>query len=243
MDVLYLCGEGSVWNNTELKYSLRSLEKNYNADKVHVIGVLPYFLNQSTVNYIPAKNVSRNAAINIMEKIKLACQLPELSDDFIFMNDDYFLLKPLSNEIPFYYKQESLLTSIKINQGNEYGFHLKATVQALNQNNFAIKNFDAHCPIVYNKTKMLQVINGYNWQGLKHGYVMKSLYCNTLGISGEYMDDLKLSYKRFEPQIKRMIHNKRWFSIGDKAINKSLGNVLHELFPNSSKYEIKLLRK
>lgn len=243
MDVVYLCGNGSVWNNTELKYSLRSLENHYDAEKVFVIGVLPYFLNQSTVNYIEAKDASRNAAINIMDKIKLACQIPELSEKFIFMNDDYFLLKPLADEIPFYYKQESLLTSIKINQHNEYAFHLITTVKALNDKNLPIKNFDTHCPIIYEKSKMLQVINSYDWQGLKHGYVMKSLYCNTLGITGEYMEDLKLSYKRFEPQIKRMIHGKNWFSIGDKAINKSLSNVLHELFPNPSKYEIKLLKK
>lgn len=244
MDVVYLCGEGSIWNNTELKYSLRSLEKYYNADNVYVIGVLPYFLNQATVKYIPCKNHSRNAAYNIMKKAYLVATIPQLSQKFIFMNDDYFLLKPLPENIPYYFKNPSLLDSLYKNGGNDYSFHLKSTIEALNKKSLPLKNFDTHCPIVYDKDLLREVIDSYEWEGLKSGYVLRSLYCNTLGIQGEFKEDLKLSSKRFEPQIKRMIYQKEWFSIADRAVNKALGNVLQEMFPNPSKYEtVKLLRK
>lgn len=244
MDVVYLCGEGSIWNNTELKYSLRSLEKYYTPENVYVIGVLPYFLNTNKVKFIEAKNTSRNAAYNIMKKAYLAASIPELSQKFIFMNDDYFLLKPLPENIPYFYKNASLLDSVYKNGSNDYAFHLKTTIEALNKKNLPLKNFDTHCPIIYDKDLLKEVIDSYNWEGLKSGYVLRSLYCNTLGIQGEYKEDLKLSTKRFEPQLKRMLYQKEWFSIADRAINKSLGNFLQETFPTPSKYEtIKLLRK
>ena len=46
MDILYCIGEGSKWNNNELRYSLRSLEKfGKNVGNIYMVGYNPGFLS------------------------------------------------------------------------------------------------------------------------------------------------------------------------------------------------------
>jgi len=168
--------------------------------------------------------------------MKYACGIAGLSEDFIFMNDDYFLTAPIPEPLPYYYKN-TLKEAIKKNRGNVYEYHLIPTLKALEVKGHPTKNFDTHCPMIVNREKMLEVINSYNWNGLSWGYTLRSLYCNTLEIQGEFKPDLKLAFKRFEPQILRMLKDSFCFSIGDKAINKSLLNVMNQLYPNKSKFE------
>ena len=54
MDILYVVGRGSTWNNNELKYSLRSIAKNgINVDRVFIVGYIPDFINREEVICLP----------------------------------------------------------------------------------------------------------------------------------------------------------------------------------------------
>ena len=44
MDIVYILGNGSKFNNEEIRYSLRSLEKFVNFDRVFIVGECPKFL-------------------------------------------------------------------------------------------------------------------------------------------------------------------------------------------------------
>lgn len=111
------------------------------------------------------------------------------------------------------------------------------TLSALQRKELPTKNFDTHCPMIVNREKMLEVINQYEWN-IPWGLTLRSIYCNTLEIQGEFKQDCKLAYKRFDQQIERMIKDTFCFSIGDRAINKSLLNVMNKLYTNKSKFEL-----
>lgn len=68
MDVLYILGSGSPFNNDELRYSLRSLEKNgVNVSRVIVVGENPGFLSEN-VEYYHVKEFSGNKEYRIGKK-------------------------------------------------------------------------------------------------------------------------------------------------------------------------------
>jgi hypothetical protein len=233
MDVVIPLGTGSTWSDNELRYSLRSLEVYHNVGNVYIIGHKPSWIQK--VIHIPAHDVpgAEHKEYNILRKILTACKMPSLSQDFIFMNDDHFLLGPVPTPC---YQQTLEETVLKRSSHDSYYFALDNTLRALIKADRPTNNFDVHCPIVYNKHDFIRMTETYDMT-LHYGYVIKSLYCNTVGIEGELCIDMKLTQRLRCAQIDKMVEGRGWFSIGDGAVNSELGIFLNYLYPNKSKYE------
>lgn len=237
IDAVYIVGGVPAWKDNELLFSLRSLERHMKfLRRVFVIGRKPSFLNDQVI-HIPHHDIYTNKARNIMSKVYRAATDNRVSKDFILLNDDYFFthdFNPIT--YPYYYKCD-LAHTIKIN-GNEYGKHIKSTFDALQGRGFALKNFDTHKPIKYNKALLKEVVDSYTWDK-PYGYTLKSLYCNTLKIEGQFKEDLKISHTAIISQWYKLIQKSDdMFSIGDPAVNISLKNFLAEYYPDKSKFEI-----
>ena len=104
MDVLYYIGGGSMRNNVELRLSLRALEKHCkDLGKVFIVGNKPAFLKN--VEYIWVEDKFewwRNA----FEKTKAAIKAG-ISDDFLLMNDDFFMTGSFeAAKYPYYHRGE-----------------------------------------------------------------------------------------------------------------------------------------
>lgn len=236
MDVVYPIGRGSVWGDREIKYSLRSVQKHLSGvDNIWVIGHLPDHV--TNVRHIEFEDVCGNKEANICAKILRACDEPEISQDFLFMNDDHFLLSDFTaSEFPYYYKGEIQAFLSKAPRRGAYIQAVVRTFYALRSKGKLTKYFDAHCPIVYNKDKFKQVMGGFDVDG-KIGMVLKSLYCNILDIEGEQQIDCKINKLCMAEEILAYIKNKKFFSIGNKAINEQLEVVLKQLYPEPSRWE------
>lgn len=215
-------------NNVELRFALRTL-KNIEFDRVFVVGDKPNWLQN--VTYIANSSHFGNRARNIMTNIWYACKDERLSSNFIFINDDYFFLKEINN-FPYFYKG-TIQDGMEAAQWGEYYSHLLATKMVLNENNLGTLNFDVHFPIVYNKDKMLSVIDKYNWD-TPYGFTMKSLYCNTLGIEGIFSLDCN-AYT--DEKWETWTVGKSMFSINERSWSSNLENYLLLLFPDKSKFE------
>lgn len=133
MDVVYILGTGSEANDIEIRYSLRSLEKNMlDLGKVFIVGVCPSFLKN--IIHIPILDSYPKKWQNAYLKISTACFDARVSDDFLLMNDDFFILEPFEGALfPFY--------SLKKADGGPDGPH----------------SFHIHCPIRYNKEMFLKM--------------------------------------------------------------------------------------
>lgn len=192
ISVVYALGSKSRWQNNEIRFSLRSVEKHLKGFlDVWVVGERPDFLQN--INHIPAIDHHDVPDRNIMEKIKKACEHPEISDPFLFFNDDHYLLADFqANKFPYYYDMP-IQEKIDRRGYDGYGQRMQNTMKHLQFNGKPTKNFDVHTPILYRKQEFIDIVTQVDWEK-KHGFVIKSLYANSLNIEGTYLKDCKHNY-------------------------------------------------
>lgn len=238
VDLVYILGKGSAWNDNELRFSLRSVEKYVTGYRsIFLVGYKPDWMNDN-VKFIPCQDLYSNKERNIYHKINTAAGTKEITRNFMIFNDDYFFTKPTNIiDYPYYYKCD-LITSAGKNITNPYGKDIKATIDVLVNNRLPLLNFDTHKPIIYNKKLWHEVTAKYNWN-VPHGYLTKSIYCNSLKIEGMFEADSKINHPHITDSLKTILASSKsdMFSIGDRALNKSMISLLNELYPNKSRFE------
>lgn len=255
MDIVYILGTESSWNDNEIRFSLRSLCMHLNGiTSIIIVGAAPKFIdfdiydglsnpNFEAVRDVPIiwvdhlDNLEFTKERRIMEKVKFACQHDLISEDFLFMNDDFFLLQPMHvSEVKNYFKGDLKTIAMKREHKDRYFNAQLNCHNALSGRGFTTHDFDTHVPIIYNKKKFIDVMNQYDWN-VKDGYVVKSLYANSLGLSGEFQPDCKIDQFLNVPAIYDRINGRQWFSIGDSGVSSGMKEVLNELYPKQSVYE------
>lgn len=228
MDVVIPLGAGSIHQNVELRFALRSIEKYVLHDKVVIIGEKPPFLKN--VIHIRANDISGPSAKerNIFRKILEAISDDRVSENFMFANDDHYLLKKWKNENLFWGTIEQKL--------NARTGHQPYKITVANTLKVAPGLWwDIHCPIVYNKHRFLETVGRLRWQ-TPWGFAIKSAYANLNGLDGIQQKDLKISKPLSEAEIWTMLENRTFFSSGN-TINNALLKVLNSLYPQKSNYE------
>ncbi len=237
IDVVYVLGKGSIWYNNELRFSLRSVEKHLSGVRdVYIIGECPSFITNA--KWIPMKD-SYKKERNIMEKLKIACEHPDISEEFLFINDDHFFLKAANADTYPYYFCEPLVEAVKKRrQESTYTKAMWNTLEALQANGFTehLKNFDIHTPIRYNKQAFIESMKLVDWENPGE-YIIKSLYCNSNKIIGCFMPDRKIQKHLDRADIETFLQGAEIFSIADIAINDWMIAYFKELYPNRSKWE------
>lgn len=227
MDIVYVFSlDRSNWRGQELVYSLRSLmQYGKNFDRIFIIGKLPYNLQEDKKRLfcIPEEdNKFYFGNRNIANKLLSVSERKEISDNFIMFNDDYFLTKEIDfKKLPYYYQYD---LSEKIKNRREQDLYYRAmknTYLHLTKLGLPTLHFDIHYPIVYNKKLIKEIINSVNWES-NGGYVIKSLYCNTLKIEGIYKEDVKISIVNDKNSIYELIAKTDLYSTGDLTTNMKL---------------------
>lgn len=232
-DIIIPLGTGSRFDDIELKFALRSVEKHLsNVRDVYVIGNWPDWLRNSTVIKFEEKNLMIFKEKNICNKVSVACSLDNVSNDFLFMNDDHFLLADCDAATFPYYHCGPIVQKV-VDQYNPYRKVIRNTVQLVGDR---ANNFDCHCPILFNQEIFFEVMNKIDWEK-DYGYMMKTLYCHGAGIEGKYIPDVKINAELSVSDIKGIIYSRPWFSVGDAGLRTPMFSVLEELYPHKSKWE------
>jgi hypothetical protein len=234
VDICIPLNNRSTQKNLELRFALRSIEKHLRGvGEIFTIGYCPEWVKN--VTHIPFEEDPRNRFRdrNIMNKMLLACKNERVSDDFLMVHDDHFLLADYeAGKFPYYH------CGPMIPNVGQYAETKKNTILALSVNDDVtevINNYDAHCPILFNKQRFLKIteIDWSKW----YGYCLKTLYCVMNGIQGEFMFDLKIRMPLTCSSIMELLHGRSWFSIGDRCFSDGMKEVLQTLYPIKSRYE------
>lgn len=240
MDVLYILGNGSRWNNNEIKYSLRSLEKHgKNYGRVFITGEKPYFINDQVIyNYQPDKYIPQ---INHLLKVLWTFQNTDISDDILLMYDDVFFIKDIDvQNYPFYFRREE--TPDNFNISNTHTKSLIYTKNVLTTLGKPTKDFSLHCPITYNRQKFYEFYEKFkeynDIYSKEFGLSARNAYANNLEIVGEYLPDVKINRILTKRDIELKIEGRNVFSIGNNIISGGIVEFLDENYPNKSKWEI-----
>lgn len=232
IDLVYILGSGSKWHDNEIRYSLRSAEKNMTFRKVHVIGRRPNWL--VNVFFTKAEDPYSNKLKNAIHKIRIACQNEEVADVFALMNDDFFMLEP-TDKIPFY--THKTLTELYDNHKTKGGYYYNAigeTIALLQDAGLKDLNFEIHAPILINKKEFLAVTDALEWES--NGLLFRSIYGNTMKKNPtELPDDCKI----YSPaKIKGTVSKFPFISICDQvAVHKNFHDFINRKFPSPSKFE------
>ena len=242
----------------ELKYALRSIEKNLDADfRIVIIGDLPDWINPENVYHIShvrddkAKFTNCYDVNNKMNKLLLS---DEISDDFVITYDDvYFLKKTTIEDLKefFVIKKGKDSTASSTWKGL-----LNATFDHLKLKGLPVFNFETHLPRLINKTKMRKVYEMF--RPIRHRLLHFTLYFNTFmednipvlisqedgyervvkaGFYG-VEDDFSINSNKSQDELIKIIGGYLYLNHDDKGLSENLKKVIKKLFNKKSKYEL-----
>lgn len=261
MDIVIPLGKGGhKFGDIELKYALRSIEKYLTGYRdIFIVGEYPVGISSKTEKtpsgltvasglfFIPAKDTPMRKQFSIMNKLLTAIKHPCLSEDFLYFNDDHFLLKPLHvSDIKNWYEgtiKDHISKAVgKYKTACENTFYVIDGVFVFEDrgnggwaaNPIEGKYFDIHTPCIFNKAG-IRDLSHLNWK--ENEYIIKSLYLNINKGEEEEMEDCKINQPKSKKEIEERIKDRLFFSTGHNAIKPPMLKVLEELFPEKSSYE------
>jgi hypothetical protein len=236
MDVVYVLGTGSQWKDNELRYSLRSVEKHLkNYNRIFIVGEIPPWIRN--VVAVKCRVDESQKERNIKEKIEKACTT-DVSEDFIFNNDDHFLMQDMdARTFPNYCGSKSLMKEADGRHPHKpYTSSIWNTANALTWKNFPTVYFDVHTPIIYNKITFPAVMGMYDWK-VPYCYIIKSIYCNSLNKAGQVIADCKIDEPLPVTKLQEILKGRPMFSIGDSGLTVAMKSLIESMYPEKSKYE------
>lgn len=219
----------------ELRYSLRSLA-NVPHGRVFVAGAKPEWLTNAIHIPVSPKGPQESRFQNAERNWMAACSHPDLADDFIAMNDDFFILKPVKS-IRYYHDgplQEYLEYRQSLGDTPEnYLLAMQTAGDILRD--FHVKDplgYTLHVPMVMNKWHRLALHAMFERQ-INAGQIllMRTLYGNLFNCGGRRMIDVKFVNDRFSRRSTFLSSNDQSFKNGE------LGEFIRSKFPNKSPYE------
>lgn len=245
MDILYVLGKGSKWDNNELRYSLRSIEKfGKNVGNIYVIGSDPGFLSNN-VTLVKLEDYYSAKHKNILNKICEAIVYTNIGDEFLLSSDDHFYVKETDfDNYPIYCKGTLPNGVKKKDKAKGYKTSLVSTRRLLEKHGYTYYNFSQHGNTHISKEAVSlaekYIEESYNsLQGVEPTCLLLNVLYKHKPFEFIRRSDLKVkSLIEGVEDLKKLIGDREVFSIYDDAIEKGVSEYLQELFPNKSKYEL-----
>lgn len=235
MDVVWVCRNGP---NEELRYSIRSVVANMPHNDILVVGgkpdwyTGPFFPVETFIN----NRRSTNKYANVKNNLQQLVDSLQVSNEFIFMNDDFYIMQPL-DRLQYYHNGlfDDKLKTFKLYAPNaSYVKMLQRTKSVLD--GLGIKDpldYTLHIPMLYHKNKLAQV--------LPYDGSTRTLYGNVHKIGGRQIEDVKVHPKRQSPHAPEpfdyMNNETPFLSTADTMFHTVKKNLLGKVFTQPSKYE------
>nr|NQU90510.1 hypothetical protein [Bacteroidota bacterium] len=238
-------------NGLELRYTLRSIEKNFQHDnyRIFVVGEIPDWL--TNVEAIPFKRVAEQKGRNFIDQIlKLYMLLTDrdISPQFIWTYDDVYFTKPL--KLADIKKLKAVASMTKYpnhlensGAGPNWRIAYNRSLKAAAENKGTDYNYETHLPRYFTKFRMLKLINRFNI--LAKPYLISTLYYNfyhrneePLCLFDQNPGIRFLLRSMFDVKTLQKHMQRHQFTNNDPASwNVVLKKVLETMFRHPSKYE------
>lgn len=230
MDYVYICRDG---DNEELRYSIRSVVANGKPDKIWVVGGKPDWYSGNFIEVPQDKEKYENSRNNI----KAIANSKDISNCFVLMNDDFFIISPI-NYIETYHGG-TLSDKIGIfelhSKNSFYTKLLLKTEKVLNKwGIYDPLDYAIHVPMVMEKDKLKDIINTKI-----EGVSIRTLYGNKFNVGGEKIKDVKIhanSNIRLD-SYDFIGKNFPYISTNDDTFEALYDNLLNNMFKKKTKYE------
>lgn len=231
MNFVYICRNG---DNEELRYSIRSVMTNTVDPKIWVVGGKPsWYVGE----HVPVRQVSTKYQ-NVINNLTTIVNNDDIPDDFVLMNDDFYIVKPIDRVDPYHggLFQKKIDLFNKNVPNSYYTKILKNTKQKLHGLGFPDPlDYAVHVPMEFNKSKLSEVI--------QPGHSFRTLYGNMFEVGGTEIDDVKFHRQAtrawaINPDLDNL--ELPYLSSSDSAFDHMYRGVLKDMFPSKNSLERKI---
>lgn len=220
--------------NEELRYSLRSVEENWQYNRVWFYGGCPDGISPDHRVSPPQNKPSKWE--NVRSMILKACRNDNITENFWLFNDDFFILRPISEDMKQHYNGtlERQIERVERRHGGnmtDYTLRLRHLVETLDNAGKLTLNYSVHKPILINRKKAIEVLEKFPDEPM-----FRALYGNYWNIGGEDSSDNKIM--KVEYNIEKV---KNWSYLSTSDTSFQCGNIgkwVRSRFPNRSRFEV-----
>lgn len=213
-------------NNRELRWSLRSLSAHVPHGRVWIAGHKPNWV--TGVGHIPVAQFGSRWA-NARANLRAACTHPDLSQAFVFMNDDFFVMEPVS-AIPVAHRGPLADVAARIPMGS-YRSGAVATMRLLHA--LGVDNpvsYDLHTPMVMDKAALLAAMGLPAARRIPVLHT-RTLYGNLARLGGVQVPDVKIHGPGGGLPPGPLV------STAPAAFDGAAGRAIRAAFPTPCRYE------
>ena len=214
-----------------LRYSLRSIERNLIGDyDVILIGHYPCWVKN--VGYVPFSD-NGNRYANTINKAIISAYLYK---DFIWFNDDIFVLKPITID---YLKEPTYLEDFaKIKRFGKkwYQRKLRAQYETFKRLGIGTLNYATHTPKYYESQKVLDTVLYFGLNDSPEPF-FENFYFNLHNMKEPRLMVDKVGKYDTSPFNKKEADGKIFLNFDELGAATGAFDFVKEMFPNKSHYE------
>ncbi|MFD0208942.1 hypothetical protein ACFVH9_07380 [Streptomyces hirsutus] len=227
LDLVVPVREGPA--NQQLRYALRSWRANLPHRHVWVIGYKPAWLGG--VRHIPTRQADTKYA-NTTLAVRAACEHPEISETFLYANDDMFVMERL-DEMPVLHRGSvrDVESHYVAKASGSYLRGMRQTRDLLVEHGHPDPlSYELHVPLPVDKAGMLRALDAGCHLDVLH---KRTAYGVLNGIGGERIEDVKVLHRgpRFDQSTPFLS------TMPDSFAHGAVGSLIRSSFPQPSAYE------
>lgn len=213
----------------ELRYSLRSIEKNMTHGKVWFYCGKPDGIDPDV--YVPQIQTGSTKWARARSSLIEICKNEKVSKKFWLFNDDFYVVAPMDSTTPLHrglIMDHVLDIEERYNsKPTSYSRELRKCEDQLRQAGLTTLDYALHVPMLVDREQMLETLEMF-----PRCPMFRSLYGNYAKIGGQLHKDVKT----MDPN-KEIDTALEFFSTSNKAFGGKVLEQLETLFPDPCKYE------
>ena len=226
-DVVYILKASAP--TEELRFSLRSIEKNMDHGKVWFYCGKPEGIEPD--EHVPHVQTGGSKWERVRSSLIEVCRNEKISKQFWLFNDDFFVMRPMQKATNFH--RGLLSDHIKDIEHRHcggttaYTRNLRNCEMQLRDAGLTTLDYAIHVPMLVDRAKALEAL-----QMFPRCPMFRSIYGNYAKIGGEFIKDCKTtdSERVIDPADP-------FFSTSNKAFAGSVLEQMRNLFPDPCRYE------
>jgi len=185
-------------DDAEFRYSLRSLA-NMEHGRVWIVGDIPQWVRN--VEHIPNRNLPRSRFRNALDNVLKACTTEDITDQFILMNDDFFVVQKTGPPAPAHrgpigaaHRRRPPSRRRRSQQGAPWLQGIWDTAELLKRWGIIDPlSYELHMPLVVERAGMAELLTRALQEGASVNLQQRTLYGNAHHIGGDVTTDVKVA--------------------------------------------------
>lgn len=228
-----------------LRYALRTIWHHLDVGKIWIVGHHPSWLD-SSVGHIPSaqrtqmyRNVNEpHLKFQNQEANLRAVMASEVSEDFLWWSDDFFVLRDTSTDIPYFHRGSlrDYLDTLPAKHGwGEYAEGLGFCLKLLEAWGYPHPDaYNVHMPLPVNKTNLIEVMEMAWAEGLQGGW-LRPIYPVVCGDDHPHVEvtDPKIKNPNELPDL-----NQIWVSCDPGSWRGALGQYIRNRYWRTAPWEV-----